>query len=42
MKISFNENFTLAIYNSPYQFINRKNEIWIEVKKEEVLKNLNI
>ena len=41
LKISFNENFTLAVYNSPYQLINRKNEIWIEVKKEEVFKNLN-
>ncbi|MAJ06391.1 MAG: hypothetical protein CL827_05975 [Crocinitomicaceae bacterium] len=41
LKISFNENFTLAVYNSPYQLINRKNEIWIEVKKEEVIKNLN-
>ena len=42
LKISFNKNFTLAVYNSPYQLINRKNEIWIEVRREEVLKNLNI
>ena len=32
----------LAVYNSPYQIINRKNEIWIEVNKDEILKKIDI
>ena len=40
--ISFNENYIIAIYNSPYQLLNRKNEIWIEVNKDQVQKKLDI
>ena len=40
--ISHSNDYMLAVYNSPYQIINRKNEIWIEVNKDEILKKLNI
>jgi len=32
----------IAVYNPPYQIINRKNEIWIEVNKDEVIKKVDI
>ena len=35
-------NYIIAIYNSPYQLLNRKNEIWIEVNKDQVQKKLDI
>jgi len=41
-KISHSNDYILAVYNSPYQIINRKNEIWIEVNKDEILKKLDI
>ena len=41
-KISHSNDYMLAVYNSPYQIINRKNEIWIEVNKDEILKKLDI
>lgn len=40
--ISHSNDYMLAVYNSPYQIINRKNEIWIEVNKDEILKKLDI
>jgi hypothetical protein len=40
--ISHSNDYILAVYNSPYQIINRKNEIWIEVNKDEILKKLDI
>ena len=32
----------IAVYNPPYQLINRKNEIWVEVNKEILKKLVNI
>ena len=40
--ISHSNDYMLAVYNSPYQIINRKNEIWIEVNKDEIFKKLDI
>tara|TARA_B100000768_G_scaffold181325_1_gene203833 strand:- start:2003 stop:2614 length:612 start_codon:yes stop_codon:yes gene_type:complete len=34
--ISCNNDFMIAVYQPPYQIINRKNEIWIEVNALEV------
>ena len=41
LKINFSDEFIIAIYNPPYQFIKRKNEIWIEVNQEQLDKLLN-
>ena len=40
--ISHSNDYMIAVYNPPYQIINRKNEIWIEVNKEEVTKKVDI
>ena len=34
--ITFNNDFMIAVYQPPYQIINRKNEIWVEVNPLEV------
>ena len=34
--ISFNNDFMIAVYQPPYQIINRKNEIWVEVNALEI------
>ena len=34
--ISHNNDYMIAVYNPPYQIINRKNEIWVEVNKEDI------
>ena len=34
--IAHNNDFMIAVYQPPYQLINRKNEIWIEVNALEV------
>ena len=34
--IAYNNDFMIAVYQPPYQLINRKNEIWIEVNALEV------
>ena len=40
--ISHKNEFMIAVYNPPYQLIKRKNEIWIEVNKDEVVKSLRL
>ena len=35
-KIAYNNDFMIAVYQPPYQLINRKNEIWVEVNSLEV------
>lgn len=32
---SIGDNYIVAVYQPPYQMLNRKNEIWIEINKEE-------
>jgi hypothetical protein len=34
--ITYNNDFMIAVYQPPYQLINRKNEIWVEVNSLEV------
>jgi hypothetical protein len=34
--ITYNNDFMIAVYQPPYQLINRKNEIWVEVNSSEV------
>jgi hypothetical protein len=34
--IAYNNDFMIAVYQPPYQLINRKNEIWVEVNSLEV------
>ena len=34
--ISCNNDFMIAVYQPPYQIINRKNEIWVEVNVPEI------
>ena len=34
--ISCNNDFMIAVYQPPYQIINRKNEIWVEVNALEI------
>jgi hypothetical protein len=34
--IACNNDFMIAVYQPPYQIINRKNEIWVEVNTLEV------
>ena len=34
--ITYNNDFMIAVYQPPYQLINRKNEIWVEVNYLEV------
>ena len=34
--IAYNNDFMIAVYQPPYQLINRKNEIWVEVNSSEV------
>jgi hypothetical protein len=34
--ITCNNDFMIAVYQPPYQIINRKNEIWVEVNAQEV------
>ena len=41
-EITFKNDFIIAVYNSPYDLINRKNEIWIEVNQEELREKLGI
>ncbi len=38
--IKCNNNFMIAVYQPPFQFINRKNEIWVEVDALEVKNKL--
>ncbi len=38
--ISCNNDFMIAVYQPPFQFINRKNEIWVEVDVLEVKNKL--
>ena len=40
--IDHNDDYTIAVYQPPFQFINRKNEIWIEVNKDQIEKLLDI
>ena len=34
--VGHNNDFMIAVYQPPYQLINRKNEIWVEVNSLEV------
>ena len=34
--VGYNNDFMIAVYQPPYQLINRKNEIWVEVNALEV------
>lgn len=40
--LSFDNDFIIAVYQAPYQLINRKNEIWIELNRNQVKELLNI
>ena len=40
--LSFDDDFIVAVYQAPYQLINRKNEIWIELNRNQVKELLNI
>jgi len=40
--INHDEDFIIAVYQPPYQIINRKNEIWVEVNKQQIVKLLDI
>ena len=40
--LSFDDDFIVAVYQAPYQLINRKNEIWIELEQNQVRKLLDI
>ena len=40
--ISHSNDYMIAVYNPPYQLVNRKNEIWVEVTVEEVNKKIDI
>ena len=42
MGVSFNDDFIIAVYQAPYQLINRKNEIWIELEQNQVRELLDI
>ncbi len=39
--IDHNDDYIIAIYQPPYQLINRKNEIWVEVKIDQIEKLLD-
>ncbi len=39
--IEHNDDYVIAVYQPPFQFINRKNEIWIEVNKNQIEKLLD-
>ena len=38
--IKCNNDFMIAVYQPPFQFINRKNEIWVEVDALDVKNKL--
>ena len=38
--IKYNNDFMIAVYQPPFQFINRKNEIWVEVNALDVKNKL--
>ena len=38
--IKCNNDFMIAVYQPPFQFINRKNEIWVEVNALDVKNKL--
>ena len=40
--LSFDNDFIIAVYQAPYQLINRKNEIWIELNRNQLKELLNI
>jgi hypothetical protein len=40
--IDHNNDYIIAVYQPPFQLINRKNEIWIEVNKDQIEKLLDI
>ena len=40
--LSFDNDFIIAVYQAPYQLINRKNEIWIELNINQVKELLDI
>jgi hypothetical protein len=39
--IACSKDFMIAVYQPPYQIINRKNEIWVEVNALEVKNKLH-
>ena len=41
LNLNYSNDFIIAVYQPPYQLINRKNEIWIEVNKAQVSKLFN-
>ena len=41
LDLSHNEDYIIAVYQPPFQLINRKNEIWVELNKDQVLKLLD-
>ena len=38
--ISHSNNYMIAVYNPPFQLIKRRNEIWVEVNKEDINKKI--
>ena len=40
--LTFTDDFIVAVYQAPYQLINRKNEIWIELNRSQVKDLLDI
>lgn len=36
LNIKTNDDFSVAVYQPPYQLLNRKNEIWIELTQDQV------
>ena len=34
--IKINDSYSVAVYQAPYQVLNRKNEIWIELNESQI------